>query len=463
MNLLGITLAAWLAASTVGGALHTDGPYFKDDQGRVVILRGVNLAGNSKIPPFATVRAEDLAPLPAWGVNVLRMLFIWEAYEPRQGVYNTAYLDYMDGLVRAAAAQGLYVVIDYHQDGMSRTLLSGCGDGFPDWAVPESTPRAAPNNGAECVNWGMRAIVDQDMHRAWNHFFRGEGKGREHYIAMTGRVAKHFAGVANVIGYDMLNEPWGDEATDISAFYEDVAKAIRAADPKAILFVAPHAVVSGGVQTDLPKPTFSNFAYAPHFYDQWVMGLQMWIGNSLNWSFAHMRSKATEWNVPLFLGEFGAGAQARRVAGYVQALHQRMNEGIMSGAQWVYTPGWNDTHKDGWNAEDLSIANAGGTWRDNFKPRPYAQRVSGTPLQMWVSDEGSLPANVFDLTWNNDPSLGQTEIFLPQGVFFGDGQMRLETSGQEVLCSHDAQRVMCISPRPGTVRVRITAVAGDKV
>lgn len=463
MNLVGATLAAWLASAALGGALHTDGPYFKDAQGRVVVLRGVNLAGDSKVPPFTSMKPEDLAPLPGWGVNVLRLLFIWEAYEPRPGAYNSAYLDYLDGIVRAAATQGMYVIVDFHQDGMARTMLSGCGEGFPDWAVPASAPRSVPDNGPQCVNWGMKAVVDQDMHRAWNHFFRGEGAGRAHYITMAGRVAKHFAGVANVIGYDLLNEPWGDEATDISAFYEDVARAIRAADTKSILFVAPHAVVSSGVQTDLPKPSFGNFAYAPHFYDQWIMGLQVWIGNSLSWSFTHMRDKGAEWNVPVFIGEYGAGVQARRVAGYMQMLHQRMDEGMMSGAQWVYTPGWSAERKDGWNDEDLSIANAGGAWRDNFKPRPYVQAVAGTPVQMWASDEGTLPSNVFDFTWNNDPSLGRTEIFLPQGVFFGDAQMRLETSGQEVLCSHDAQRVMCISPRPGTVRVRITAVAGDKV
>src|SRR4051795_5400850 len=108
--MLGLTLA-------MVTALHADGGFFRDATGGAVILRGVNVAGNAKVPPFRGITDEaQLDPLPGWGVNVLRLLFIWEAYEPSSGTYDEAYLaDYLR-VVRAAGARGLYVIVDFHQD-----------------------------------------------------------------------------------------------------------------------------------------------------------------------------------------------------------------------------------------------------------------------------------------------------------------------------------------------------------
>ena len=38
------------AGAQSSSGIHTDGTAFKDDQGRTLILRGVNLGGTSKIP-----------------------------------------------------------------------------------------------------------------------------------------------------------------------------------------------------------------------------------------------------------------------------------------------------------------------------------------------------------------------------------------------------------------------------
>lgn len=51
--------------------------------------------------------------------------------------------------------------------------------------------------------------------------------------------AETFADNPAVIGYDILNEPYGDEVTEIGPLYEDTAKRIRKYDKKAILFIEP--------------------------------------------------------------------------------------------------------------------------------------------------------------------------------------------------------------------------------
>ena len=57
--------------------------------------------------------------------------------------------------------------------------------------------------------------------------------------ALACAPAETFADNPAVIGYDLLNEPFGDEVTQIGPLYEDVAARIRIHDTKAILFIEP--------------------------------------------------------------------------------------------------------------------------------------------------------------------------------------------------------------------------------
>ena len=128
-----------------------------DDEGRTLILRGVNLGGDSKIPfckegeerlpsfldkkevsfinrPFPQEEAENyFKRLKDSGMTFLRLLVTWEAIEHEgPGIYDEAYLAYLRKILMAAEKEGISVFIDPHQDVWSR--WTG-GDGAPSWTM----------------------------------------------------------------------------------------------------------------------------------------------------------------------------------------------------------------------------------------------------------------------------------------------------------------------------------------
>ena len=142
--------------------LHIKDNIILDENGRQLILRGVNLGGDSKIPfglpgketeqdflntdaeasakvsfvgrPFPIEEAEShFKRLKKAGMTFLRMIITWEAIEHEgPGIYDEAYLAYLRKILLAADKEGILVFIDPHQDVWSR--WTG-GDGAPAWTM----------------------------------------------------------------------------------------------------------------------------------------------------------------------------------------------------------------------------------------------------------------------------------------------------------------------------------------
>jgi len=447
--LLAAALVVWAPLAQAASPLHVDGPHLKDAAGRVVVLRGVNVAGNAKVPPF--MPAADPAifePLEAWGMNVVRLLFTWEAYEPSPGVYDEAYLDYYAGAARAAWERGLYVIVDFHQDAFSRSALGGCGDGFPAWALPPGVTPVMPDNGPDCADWGVKMLSDADQKLAWQSFYADEVGARARYLAMLESVSARLEEEPGVIGYDMMNEPQGDEVAEIGPLYEDAAVALRKMSPSAVLFVSPQARTSAGTQTALVKPSFGNFVYSPHFYDASVILFDSWSGVEPDAPFEDMTGKAAEWGAPLLLGELGAPAETVEGSAYVSALYDRLDEGFASGTQWVYTPGWTEEAKDGWNGEDFSVVDGEGNTRPNFVARPYPRKIAGAPKQFRATVGPGADRRI-ELEWEHEPETGATELFVPVEALFAGGAVLVEASGDGLTCSLEGDLVTCSSAEPG--------------
>jgi endoglycosylceramidase len=428
--------------------LRAESGFFKDADGGTVILRGVNMAGNSKVPPFTPITSADmLDPLPAWGINVIRLLFTWEAYEETRCTYDESYLAYYERIAGWAHERGIYVIVDFHQDAYSRFSIDGCGEGFPQWAVTRAVELDDPDNGAACSSWGTKMIVDLSHHKTWEHFHKDTYGAKTRYLDMVESVADRMSRHENVIGYELINEPWGTDA-QLAALYEKIAAKIRGRHPDTILFVPPHALVSSGmVNNAIAKPKFANFAYSPHYYDGGVIMLKAWLGTPPAGMLNKLRNKAASWQCPIILSEFGAPAGTYHVQGYMEAQFNWLDANWISGTQWNYTPGWREEVRDGWNMEDLSITDGSGNTRDNFTPRPYPQRIAGTPGQFARDDNG------FTLSWSNIASTGPTVVYLPPQ--YGDGRQALLTLPEGVTgsCAQEAQSLRCTVNGTGDVRL----------
>ncbi|TMK20517.1 MAG: glycoside hydrolase family 5 protein [Actinobacteria bacterium] len=265
---LGLMLALAATAGTAGipapsgpgpaPPFRASAPFIRDAAGRVRIFHGVNAVWKLKPyyppstvypSPFATsidqsyFDSRDADFLAGNGFNLVRLGVLWAGVEPQRGAFDAAYLDRVQELVRMLAARGVDVLLDFHQDLYNERFQ---GEGFPDWATINEVP--ATNCCGFPGNYFTPAVL-----RAFDNLWSRKGL-RAEYAAAWAHVAARMAGEPNVIGYDLMNEPWAGTQWPTCAgpegcvafqnlflqpFMEASAKAIRAAGGPGIAFWEP--------------------------------------------------------------------------------------------------------------------------------------------------------------------------------------------------------------------------------
>lgn len=243
--------------------VRQSGRFFLDAAGRQVILRGVNLGGDCKVPfprggtnfpsdfsdhrevsfigrPFPLEEADEhLGRLRHWGFNLLRLLTTWEAVEHAgPGRYDEAYLDYLAEVTRRAGEYGFHVFIDFHQDAWSR--MTG-GDGAPGWTFEAAGldltrfhragaahvmqakydyAKGGRQDAYPQMSWGGNnrlpaAAIMWTLFwggRTFTPDFRVDGRNiqdvlQQAYLGAMREVARRVRDLPNVLGFDTLNEP----------------------------------------------------------------------------------------------------------------------------------------------------------------------------------------------------------------------------------------------------------------
>ena len=356
-------------------------PYLSDPAGRQVLLRGAAVVGMQDVaypnadggpavfpvspsaydgscpaasalvpqPPLCEVEADkpayqqstapgssdDFAQMRELGFNVIRLVLNWSQLEPRPGVYSATYLQRVEQVVGWAHQQGIYVILDMHQDQYSRFILpgkqskmpSGCtssggGDGAPAWAVFTDGKPACALFGESDLNPAESAAFYNFWHNHTVASPRGASPGtglEDHYIGALVALARTFEHNSTVVGYEVMNEPqpgslsslplenlYQAASQDLFPFYQRVIEALTgvrdglptcpASEPSSmtnacaypkladvshqLIFVEPIAyrnLVDFSPQMSKPFTDYPNLVWAPHVYTH-AFTLDQFIG-----------------------------------------------------------------------------------------------------------------------------------------------------------------------------------------
>jgi len=196
-----------------GGILSVDGTRFLDSFGRQVILSGINKVNkDQKMNYTDNDSLSSYEQLSKYGFNCIRLGVIWDGVEPEPGKYDEDYLDKVEERVTWAAQNGIYVLLDMHQDLYSVSF----SDGAPVWAtLTDNQPHVT---GAV---WSDAYFMSPAVQKAFDNFWANkpasDGIGiQDHYANMWKHVASRFADNKAVIGFDIMNEPFnGSQGTYI--------------------------------------------------------------------------------------------------------------------------------------------------------------------------------------------------------------------------------------------------------
>lgn len=147
--------------------------------------------------------ASDARYLASLGLNALRVPFHYRHFEDddRPFVLKPDGFRWLDRVVDACAGAGIYTILDLH-------------------AVP----------GAQNHHWHSDNPTHQPAFWTHRHF-------QDRVVHLWEALAEHYRDNPAVAGYNPVNEPADESGAVIGPFYDRLAAAIRAVDPRHILFL----------------------------------------------------------------------------------------------------------------------------------------------------------------------------------------------------------------------------------
>ncbi|KAJ3326920.1 hypothetical protein HDU76_012527 [Blyttiomyces sp. JEL0837] len=498
-----VSLLTGLILSTASATkLHIDTATgrIRDNLGRERQFHGWNvvyktapfLPNLTHFDPVNSFTGEDAALLQSLGTNSIRLNVAWAGLFPtKTGGVDATYLANIQSIISLCNQYGISVLIDFHQDSLAERF---CGNGVPSWIANQMPTQQFPgplggtylqgcglfhadicyknqilkqivaaNNATTPVSpytydttTGLPSPISQcnTYYFAQQYFSYGVSSGFQYLYNNTNGItdqfvnywvamAKAFKDTPNVLGYELINEPWvGDYVAILGSinvgdllskgtaalytafqqltgknlvpFYEKVIAAIRAVDKETlILFESdtfdnklpiPFSAVPGG--------NASNTVFAYHYYNSVA---NMTYSDFLTYRLADAKRLN---NVGTFMTEtnWETGIRATDIDPTFISKLDVAEQNLQS-----YTL-WNYKLYDDRTGPSFGLFAPNGTFNTELATitaRSYAPIVAGTT----VSSHFDSATKFYNLTYTVDPKVatGSTQIFLNQNLVYVKG------------------------------------------
>lgn len=210
--LLFVTISSCTNINKGDDYLSINNNNFVDGRNRTVILNGINYVTKDPKQYFMNENDEEIfRQFKEWGFNCIRFGMSWRGIEPEPGKIDHAYLKEIDKRVKMAEENGLWLILDMHQD-----LFGGkYGNGAPDWATIDD---GLPHETGDV--WSDAYLASPAIHKVfdnfWNNTPASDGIGiQDHYIFVWKTLAKRYANSPAVAGFDIMNEPFTGSESNI--------------------------------------------------------------------------------------------------------------------------------------------------------------------------------------------------------------------------------------------------------
>ncbi|WP_255950835.1 glycoside hydrolase family 5 protein [Streptomyces odontomachi] len=294
--------------------LHVDGDRLADERGRTVVLRGVGLGGWMNMENFITGYPGSEREIR----RLLRAAMGEAAYDAFFDTFLTAFFDEADA--RHLASLGLNSVripVNYRHFEDDDRPMAWKEDGFA--ALDRVITLLARHGiysiidlhalpGAQNQHWHS----DNPTHRAefWTH-----RHFQDRVVALWEQLAERYRDRPEVAGYNPVNEPSESTGEVLLAFYERLERAIRAIDPRHVLFLDGNRYSTDFSLFARRAEPLPNTVYTAHDYAlPGIMGASAYPGvtrgeyvdrSVVEQTFLRRTAYMRETGTPVWIGEFG--------------------------------------------------------------------------------------------------------------------------------------------------------------